>query len=229
MLKAKGQEEREKARRSNYHFMNTGRNVIPKSTFSKLFVQYNDIAAYNFEEWVFRSGMLFQNLQTWWSNGDARTIPHEGIDFCFFRDKSGRVSRLGKGAKIPVMYDGEIVHIHDDFMGESIYVKHNIGDGNGKVLYTIYGHTISGNSHGVGKTVCEGDIIATMATTTKKDKRILPHVHITTVWMPESLSCEELNWEMISNSPSVILCNPLEFLDCKYKIDNDVCAIPGSE
>ncbi len=201
--------------------MNVRETTIPKSTFNTLFVQYNDLNAYSFEEWVFYPGMLFQDLHTWWSNGDVRPTPHEGIDICFFRDKNGQVRRLGKDTNIPVMYDGEIIHIHDDFLGKSIYVKHNSSDKNGKALYTIYGHTIPENHYGVGKIVCEGDIIATIAADATKGRRIPPHLHITTAWLPESLSRKELNWQIISDPQLVALCNPLDLIDCRYHIDND--------
>ena len=192
--------------------------MIPKSTFSTLFAQYNDFHKYGFKEWVFYPGMLFQHLHTWWSNGAVRPTPHEGIDICFFRDETGQVRRLGGNTKVPVMYDGEIIHIHDDFLGESVYVKHNINDNRGNVLYTIYGHTVPVKHHDVGGTVCEGDFIATVSATTK-NRKVLPHVHITMAWLPESFSCKKLNWETISNPHLAILCNPLEFVDFKYTIE----------
>jgi hypothetical protein len=113
------------------------------------------------------------------------------------------------------MYTGDIVHIHDDFLGKSIYVKHRINDKGGNALHTIYGHTIPWNQHGMGKRVHEGDIIAEVAAISENSK-VLPHIHITMAWIPESLPCKKLNWETIWTSRLITLCNPLEYIYPAY-------------
>ena len=110
------------------------------------------------------------------------------------------------------MYTGDIVHIHDDFLGKSIYVKHSINDKSGNTLHTIYGHTLPWNRNDTGRKVCEGDIIAEIAALSENSK-IHPHIHITMAWIPETLSCKKLNWETIGNPRLVTLCNPLEYID----------------
>ncbi len=165
--------------------------------------------------------MLYQDMDTWWTDNSARPIPHEGIDLCFYKDNSGQVRRIGKETKIPVMYDGEIVHIHDDFLGKSIYVKHNTIDETGNILHTVYGHTIPLNHHDTNMTVCEGEIIAKMAIS-PKNRKIHPHIHITIAWLPESLSIKKINWKTIGNSQLVTLCNPIEYLGIKYTVDRSI-------
>ncbi len=115
------------------------------------------------------------------------------------------------------MYTGDIVHIHDDFLGKSIYVKHRINDKNGNVLHTIYGHTVPWNRNDPGKRVHEGDIIAEIAAISENSK-ILPHIHITMAWVPETLSGKKLNWETIGDPRLVTLCNPLEYIDSKLEV-----------
>jgi hypothetical protein len=193
-------------------------NSIPESTFKTFFAKHNnDFHTYGFKEWIFYPGMLFQDREAWWTDNGFRPAPHEGIDLCFYRDNEGQVRRIGNGTKIPVMYTGEIVHIHDDFLGKSIYVKHRINDKSGNVLHTIYGHTVPGNRHDTGKSVHEGDTIAEIAALSEKSK-ILPHIHITMAWIPETLSCKKLNWETIGNPRLVTLCNPLEYIDSKLEV-----------
>ena len=69
------------------------------------------------------------------------------------------------------MYNGDIVHIHDDFLGKSIYVKHSINDKSGNALHTIYGHTATREvRHVTGKRVREGDIIAEIAALSENSK-----------------------------------------------------------
>ena len=163
--------------------------------------------------------MLFHDTEAWWTDNGARPTPHEGIDLCFYRDSTERVLRINSGTKIPVMYAGNIVHIHDDFLGKSIYVKHRMNNKSGDTLHTIYGHTIPQNHCVTGKRVHEGDIIAEVAAIPENSK-VLPHIHITTAWIHESLPCKRLNWDTIWTSKSVTLCNPLEYIDIKYTLEN---------
>jgi hypothetical protein len=193
-------------------------NTIPESTFKTFFVKYNnDFHTYGFKEWIFYPGMLFQDMEAWWTDNRFRPAPHEGIDLCFYRDNREQVRRISNGAKIPAMYAGDIVHIHDDFLGKSIYVKHSINDKGGNALHTIYGHTIPWNHHDTGKRVREGDIIAEVAAIPENSK-VLPHIHITMAWISESLPCKKLNWDTIWTSRFITLCNPLEYIDSKLEV-----------
>ncbi len=189
---------------------------LPKSKFNSFFINHNDFNKYGFKEWIFYPGMLYQDMDTWWTDNSVRPIPHEGIDLCFYKDNSGQVRRIGKETKIPVMYDGEIVHIHDDFLGKSIYVKHDTTDKTGNILHTVYGHTIPLNHHDTSMPVREGEIIAEMAIS-PKNRKIHPHIHITMVWLPESLSIKKTNWKTIGDPQLVTLCNPLEYLGITEK------------
>ena len=200
--------------------MKPDKNTIPKSTFNSFFTKSNSYLHSNgFTEWIFYPGMLFHDTEAWWTDNGARPTPHEGIDLCFYRDSTERVLRINSGTKIPVMYAGNIVHIHDDFLGKSIYVKHRMNNKSGDTLHTIYGHTIPQNHCVTGKRVHEGDIIAEVAAIPENSK-VLPHIHITTAWIHESLPCKRLNWDTIWTSKSVTLCNPLEYIDIKYTLEN---------
>lgn len=118
------------------------------------------------------------------------------------------------------MYNGEVVHIGNDFLGKSLYVNHNIYNDNGNKLYTIYGHASPYYGIDVGKILNEGDVIATIAPIRRKTK-ILPHLHISTAWLPESFLYEKLDWETINSCNTIILCDPLEFINCNYTVEQD--------
>lgn len=200
--------------------MKPDESTIPKSAFNSFFTKSNSpLHANRFKEWIFYPGMLFHDTEAWWTDNGLRPTPHEGIDLCFYRDTTGQVRRIDSGTKTPVMYAGDIVHIHDDFLGKSIYVKHSMSSKSGDTLHTIYGHTIPQNHYVAGKRADEGDIIAEVAAISEKSK-VLPHIHITMAWIPESLSCKKLNWDTISTSKSITLCNPLEHIDIKYTLEN---------
>lgn len=196
---------------------------LPKSKFNSFFIQHNDFNEHGFKEWIFYPGMLYHDIDAWWTDDSVRPNPHEGIDLCFYKDNSGQVCRIGEGTKIPIMYDGEIVHIHDDFLGKSIYVKHSTINDMGNILHTIYGHTIPLNRYDTNMTIREGDIIAEMAIS-PKNKKLHPHIHITMAWLPESISYKEINWETIGNPQLVTLCNPIEYLGIKYTVGRSIDA-----
>lgn len=192
--------------------MNPENNSIPKSTFATFFAKHNNSLHINgFKEWVFYPGMLFQDMEAWWKDNGLRPAPHEGTDLCYYRDKTGHVRRVGNGTKIPAVYTGDIVHVHDDFLGKSIYIKHGINDKSGNTLHTIYGHTIPLNTNDTGKRVREGDIIAEIATLSENSK-IHPHIHITIAWIPETLPRHQFNWKTLGDPRSVTLCNPLKYI-----------------
>ena len=194
-------------------------NTIPKSTFNSFFTKSNSyLHADRFKEWIFYPGMFFHDTEAWWTDNSVRPTPHEGIDLCFYGDNTGQVQRIDSGTKIPVMYSGNIVHIHNDFLGKSMYVKHNITD-KGNTLHSIYGHTVPQSHCVIGARVHEGDIIAEVAAISDESK-VLPHIHITTAWIHKSLSCKRLNWETIWSSKSVTLCNPLDYINIKYATGN---------
>ncbi|KAA3607638.1 MAG: hypothetical protein D8M57_10370 [Candidatus Scalindua sp. AMX11] len=192
-------------------FKTMEKNTIPKSAFNTFFEQHNAFQSCGFSEWVFSPGMLYRDRNSWWKSGAIRPVPHEGIDLYLFRDKTGQICRLNGYTMIPVMYDGLLMHIHDDFLGKSLYVKHHISI-KGQTLHTIYGHVVPEKSSELGDTAREGEIIATVASPSKKSA-VPPHVHITMAWLPDTLSCKELNWETIGNHDHITLCNPLDFID----------------
>ena len=195
-------------------------NKIPESAFNSFFINHNiDLHIHGFKEWIFYPGMLFHNTEAWWTDNNLRPTPHEGIDLCFYRDNAGQVRRIDSETKIPVTYNGEIVHIHDDFLGKSIYVKHSINNKSKNTLHTIYGHTIPQDHCVTGKRVREGDIITEIAALSK-DSNVLPHIHITMAWIHESLPCKKLNWNTIWTSKSVTLCNPLDHINIKYTLES---------
>lgn len=198
---------------------------MQKSQFHHFFLQQNNFDRFGFDEWVFYPGMLFNNPQKWWANGEVRQSPHEGIDFCFYRDTTGLIRNLNEKTKIPVFYKGNVVHIHNDFLGKSVYVQHNFHNDRKHVLFTIYGHIIPVKGLAKDNILREGNILATVASVSEESK-ILPHAHITVAWIPESFPHEKLNWEAISNPHLATLCNPLEFIDCKFTVEKKKGSIP---
>ncbi|BBO15799.1 conserved hypothetical protein [Candidatus Brocadia pituitae] len=199
--------------------------LVRKSRFHKFLIKLNNLDTSGFKEWVFYPGMVFNNQYKWWGNGGIRQRPHEGLDFCFYRDVAGQDHSLDEKTKIPVMYTGEIVSIHDDFLGKSLFVRHAIFDDYENRLHTIYGHTNPYPGVDIGRIFREGEVIAAIADTGKKDTQIPPHLHISVAWLPKSFPYNRLNWETMGDRGVTTLCNPLEFIDGDYTVEQDRIAL----
>ncbi|KKO20402.1 MAG: M23 family metallopeptidase [Candidatus Brocadia sp.] len=195
---------------------------MKKSRFIEFLIRHNELDQSGFEEWVFYPGMLFHSQDKWWEDGGVRQRPHEGVDFCFYRDAAGQFHNLDKKTKIPVMYDGEIVNIQDDFLGKSLFLRHDISDNYGNRLYTMYGHTSPYRGAEVGRIFREGETIAAIADAERKNTQIASHLHISVAWLQKSFPHERLDWKTINDDRVVTLCDPLEFIERKYKVRRGV-------
>ena len=121
--------------------MGEDRRSVEKTSFSEQLLECNGLREAGFDQWAFSPGMLFKAPGKWWGDRGTRARPHEGIDLCLYTDETGRPFALDESTRIPVMFDGEIIKIEEDFLGQSVYVAHAIDDGHGRRLWTIYGHT----------------------------------------------------------------------------------------
>ncbi|MCK9375180.1 MAG: M23 family metallopeptidase [Syntrophobacterales bacterium] len=175
-------------------------------------VAHNHTRLGDFKEWLFQPGMLFQSLEKWWGGGGLRPGHHEGLDLYSFADVRGRIKILDQHIRIPAAFSGRIVKIDPDFLGKSIFIKHEIFSGSGRQLYSAYGHTAPLEALTVGQTVVEGEIIAIISGGPGRKTAIAPHLHITFAWMPASLDPDRLTWENLGHDPAITLIDPLSVL-----------------
>ncbi len=191
------------------------RSISVQSEFSKNFVKCNGLNRAGFSGLVFCPGMLFNSMEKWWGDAGRRSRPHEGVDVLLYMDIHGQIHTLDTATKIPVMYSGETAAVHDDFLGKSMYVRHEIYDDRGWQLHTVYGHVTPVNGVQKGGIVKGGDVIAEIADGRRKNAQVLSHLHISMAWISETVPCELLNWETMGNSDMVMLLNPLEVMQLK--------------
>ena len=184
-----------------------------KSPFFRYLVVNNQPHLDNFKQWIFLPGMLFNSLEKWWSNQGSRVTPHEGLDLCGFEDEDGKQKTLNRHTKIPAAFAGEIVKIDPDFLGQSIHISHEIFDGRGRRLYSAYGHTAPLDSLQIGSRVAEGETIAVISDLSGKKLAILPHVHITFVWIAVPIDIDDLNWDNLGKNPDITLIDPLSVVE----------------
>jgi len=189
-----------------------------RTPFSDYLVACNGLEEAGFEGWAFFPEMLFGAQGQWWGDRGRRPRPHEGIDLCLYTDKAGQALRLRESSRIPVMFDGEIVKIEEDFLGESLYVCHKIHDGRGRRLFTIYGHTKPANGVGTGGRFRQGEVIATLASAEGRSAGVFAHLHLSVAWVSETQPFKELNWENLHDPGVAVLLDPLHVMDRPYKI-----------
>ena len=192
--------------------------VMTESNFATSIVKQNNLVLPGFQRWAFYPGMLFDAEYAWWGDGKKRARPHEGLDMCLYEDRQGTQHALSSSVRIPAIYEGLVVKVDDDFLGKSIYVKHGLFDSSGNVLFTAYGHTAPARGIRPGLEVAEGQVMATVAGDAGKKGAPPPHLHISAVWVPESLGWDDLDWATISAREAVRPVDPLGLLGLRYVV-----------
>jgi murein DD-endopeptidase MepM/ murein hydrolase activator NlpD len=186
---------------------------LAKAPFTQMLIAANDIDPDEFLTWVFCKEMLFRALGKWWGDFGQRDFPHEGIDFCLYADRSGKIKQLGARTLIPVMHDGVVKAIFEDYLGQAVIIEHPIeGDPKGKYL-SAYAHTVPKEGVQPGVAVKRGDLIAAIAETSGSKVKILPHLHFSFGRISPKLTYEAFVWNIIRDPELVTLYDPMEILD----------------
>ena len=203
---------------SNQYFSDSEIMFLEARMFGASLMECNRLCEAELENWLFYPGMLFDSLEKWWGNGGMRPSAHEGLDICLYRTGSGQVRRLSPDTMIPAIYEGTVVRLDDDFLGKSVYVRHEICDDKGRQLFTIYGHTVPADHIRPGYALRRGEVFASIPAFEKKKVRILPHLHLSVAWIPESFPCEALDWPVLGERGNIELLNPLPLTAHEYGI-----------
>jgi len=194
----------------------TGSSPAIATCFNDLIIRKNALSRKGFSRWAFYRGMLFASTEKWWGDFGRRNSPHEGVDLCYYMDRQKNVRLLSKNTKIPVMLDGTVIQLIDDYLGKSIVMEHGAVKSQHAKFITIYGHTNpEGNIH-IGKCAAAGDFIATLADTRMSPSGLPCHLHISAGWMPDHVSFDSMNWKNIPETVSLI--DPLDFILNKDEI-----------
>ena len=185
-----------------------------------MLIEANGLDADDFQSWVFCPGMLFNSPDKWWGDYGRREFPHEGVDFCLYRDLSGKVLRIEEKTRIPVMHAGVVRALFTDYLGQAVIIEHEGAQGkNGKFL-SVYAHTKPRAGIQPGVSVAEGDIIATIADTSRSKANILPHLHISFGVPFPTLVYDPFVWNSMRDPRQVKLVDPLDFIDWPYTVSD---------
>ena len=188
-------------------------SFLPKACFTAAFVATNNLGAEGFAAWVFHPDMLFGAKRNWWGSRRQRPKPHEGIDLCLFRDGHDRIISVDESIRIPAMYDGTVVKILADFLGESIILEHRFPDSRQGIFLTIYGHIISAEGLAKGRSVKQGQVIASVAPPKSPKSPAPPHLHLTVAWSQRTVLFETIDWSTINDPERLQLLDPLQIID----------------
>jgi len=177
------------------------------------------------KEWIFCPGMLFHALCKWWGDKGPRNTPHEGLDIFLYRDQQDRIVRLDEKTRIPVMFDGVVVGIINDFLGNSVIVEHAFPDRDIGRICTIYGHVNPLKDLHIGMELKEGDIMGTLTDPGQTGFDLMPHLHISVGCASKLISYDRLNWDTIGSSGTLTLLDPLDIINWQYQILDETDSI----
>lgn len=176
--------------------------------YSDMLAIANALDTRDFRGWVFDPGMAFQSSNKWWGDLSRRDFPHEGVDFCFYTDNACRKHRLDAGTRIPAMDDGRIRAVFDDYLGRSLVVGHATGSDECVDYISIYAHTRPLDHIRPGADVTAGEIIATIADTSRFKASIPAHLHFTLGVPAAGLRFDTFVWNDMRNPSLVRLLDP---------------------
>jgi len=190
---------------------------IKKSRFTEMLLEENALDQSGFENWIFCNGMLFDSPDKWWGDHGLRDYPHEGVDLCLYRDRSGKICRLDEKTRIPVMQRGMIKAMFKDYLGQAIIIEHDRMGSNPGRFISFYAHTKPHAGIKAGMMVKAGDIIATLADTSHSKAHIIPHLHFSLGRPSKSFSYEGFVWNAIRKPEKIMLLDPLPVIDWPYQ------------
>ena len=151
--------------------------------------------------------MGFQAYNLWWGERKKRFSPHEGVDYVEYLDRKGKSRNLVSGMAVPSFFSGEITRFHRDFLAWTLYIRHPQYVMSDHVLYTVFGHLQPREKVDVGQQVVADEVIGFLENY-RQDSAAPLHLHFTGAWVSESLSPEDLDWQLLNDSDQVILIDP---------------------
>lgn len=163
-----------------------------------------------FERWIFVPGMGFGDCEKWWGDFGLRPAPHEGIDVCLYRTSRGELCRIAPGALVPAMADGQIMACSPDFLGVSVFLRHD-PCGPDSCVFSIYGHSVPLPGIAPGRRVHAGEAISTVAPVDPEKKALLPHLHLSIARIPTDIPTRDLSWKVCHGSERVEFLDPLPY------------------
>jgi murein DD-endopeptidase MepM/ murein hydrolase activator NlpD len=193
-------------------------NHFPQSEFVSYLIRINKLDALDFDRFVFFYGMLFGSKKKWWGKKGLRSSAHEGLDLCFFQSRQDKNFRLDGSTEVPMIYDGQVVHMTDDFLGKTVITRHTFEDPEQHGLLSLYGHLNPDKNLRIGDEIKAGQAFAKIAGFANRKTILLPHVHISLA-KPELLPpADRLEWEFLNTVDQNVFIDPLKVIPAEHAV-----------
>lgn len=151
--------------------------------------------------------MLFGSAIEWWGQKNPRSAPHSGLDIQLFLNGDGRLKTLKADTKIPLIYSGQVINITKDFIGFSVFARHDLFQ-DGKQLFSFYGH-LRPEPEILNRNFPAGTVIGRLAEAKGKAPS---HLHLSLAFLPTDIADKGLTWSLLEKNESISFLDPLNFI-----------------
>jgi hypothetical protein len=162
--------------------------------------------------------MLFDAAEKWWHPPGLRHSRHEGIDLCFLEGPDGALCRLDPETGVPMAEKSRVVHILDDFLGQTVVTSRKPPGCGGRELLTLYAHIRPEQRLSIGDRIPEGEVFARIAPVDASGPPLMPHLHISMAWADHLPPCTKWSWKLLNACGSKQFIDPLAWLDLPCRI-----------
>ncbi|MCF8027259.1 MAG: hypothetical protein K9K81_02760 [Desulfobacteraceae bacterium] len=169
-----------------------------------------------FDRLLFFAGMRFGSRKSWWGHGRPRPQSHEGLDLCFFADRSGRYFRLDETVCVPAAFDSRVVAMIPDFLGTTVIAAHEMAGRAGRCLL-FYAHITPDKGLHLGQRLEAGRCFARISGENKK-RWLPPHLHLSMAAEGNLPPLERLDWPMVNRLDRDLFMDPEPILDSDFQM-----------
>ncbi|WPD22606.1 MAG: hypothetical protein SD837_20770 [Candidatus Electrothrix scaldis] len=184
--------------------------------FTERLTRCNPALEETFRLWFWPIGTCLGDKQLWWGKQKKRHTPHEGVDLAYYMDKKGRKQQVDPGLRIPTLFAGMAVQLHQDFLNWSVYIRHEQFCRDDAVLHTVYGHVQPNEGLDRGQEFGTGESVALLEEYAQSTAPV--HLHFTIAWVPKDLPSQELSWQMLNEHEHITLVDPLA--ECEVELSS---------
>ncbi len=169
----------------------------------------NEVFA-DIDRFIFYPGMEFGSEVKWWPDRGTRPTLHEGVDFCYYLNSSGKEKIATPEFMVPVMADGRVLNICDDYLGQTVFLDH--GYDNPQRFLSIYAHIVPDKDLKKGDRIQSGEVIATIADTTGRKNRMPAHLHLSLMYAEREIPAEKFDWDLMHYDERTNLIDPFKMI-----------------
>ena len=180
------------------------------------YIEEANLSLGTIEKYYLYPGMEFRSELKWWPDAGVRPTLHEGIDICYYTDPEGVEYAVRPDFNVPVMADGQIFAICEDYLGHTLFLEHTFQPNPEKRRFlSIYAHMVPLPHLEVGDTLKAGQVIGCLADTTGRKNRMPAHLHLSLMDADRDISPEEFDWNLICYGEKADLLNPVDHINSK--------------